>query len=440
MKKSVKFLLGMVLVASLFVVASCGKKEGADKKEDGKITIRLLTRMTGTSPQVLVYKETLDQFAKDYPEVEIVDDSQGDEGAFNNILKTSRASNDLPNIYRVQGVANLGEYIDNNLIMNMDDAFKEDKEWGDGFVEGALSYYNVPGYEGTYGIPIESGLIGIYYNKELFEKAGIPKFPETWNEFEDAIVKLNKIDVTPIALGAKANYTAGHLHNLIFYRMLGTQKAKDLGDRKAKWTDKDVVETLDVVKQLTDMKAFDENAVGIDDQIALTSFFNGESAMVITGPWNIPHFYNEEKTKLGDTIDFAKFPYFDGKEEFKDEDMQVISPLQIRGDLEGREKKLTLELAKRLSNAEIAKKYADEANQIFPRTDYEVDPEKATKLFLKNSDLAKTSTGIAVDVFDYDPVQSMQDVTRNALVGILQGGSPEEAAETIQREIDNNAK
>ena len=85
MKKSVKLLLGMVLVASLFVVASCGKKEGADKKEDGKITIRLLTRMTGTSPQVLVYKETLDQFAKDYPEVEIVDDSQGDEGAFNNI-------------------------------------------------------------------------------------------------------------------------------------------------------------------------------------------------------------------------------------------------------------------------------------------------------------------------------------------------------------------
>lgn len=226
MKKSVKFLLGMVLVASLFVVASCGKKEGADKKEDGKITIRLLTRMTGTSPQVLVYKETLDQFAKDYPEVEIVDDSQGDEGAFNNILKTSRASNDLPNIYRVQGVANLGEYIDNNLIMNMDDAFKEDKEWGDGFVEGALSYYNVPGYEGTYGIPIESGLIGIYYNKELFEKAGIPKFPETWNEFEDAIAKLNKIDVTPIALGAKANYTAGHLHNLIFYRMLGNSKSE----------------------------------------------------------------------------------------------------------------------------------------------------------------------------------------------------------------------
>ena len=201
-----------------------------------------------------------------------------------------------------------------------------------------------------------------------------------------------------------------------------------------------VVETLNVVKELTDMNAFDKNAVGIDDQIALTSFFNGESAMVITGPWNIPHFYNEEKTKLGDTIDFAKFPYFEGKEVFKDEDMQVISPLQIRGDLEGREKELTIELAKRLSNAEVAKKYADEANQIFPRTDYEVDPAKSTKLFQKNSDLAKTSTGIAVDVFDYDPVQSMQDVTRNALVGILQGGSPEEAAETIQREIDNNTK
>ncbi|MCQ4657126.1 extracellular solute-binding protein, partial [Enterococcus faecium] len=82
------------------------------------------------------------------------------------------------------------EYIDNGLILDVQPYLDEDPEWGGGFTEGALSYYQVPGKEGTYAIPMESGLIGVYYNKDLFEKAGVKEFPETWTEFLDAIKKL----------------------------------------------------------------------------------------------------------------------------------------------------------------------------------------------------------------------------------------------------------
>ena len=52
-------------------------------------------------------------------EVTIVDDSQGDESAFNNILSTDIASGTMANIFRIQGVANLSEYIDNGLILDV---------------------------------------------------------------------------------------------------------------------------------------------------------------------------------------------------------------------------------------------------------------------------------------------------------------------------------
>lgn len=100
----------------------------------------------------------------------IVDDSQGDESAFNNILSTDIASGTMANIFRIQGVANLSEYIDNGLILDVQPYLDEDPEWGGGFTEGALSYYQVPGKEGLMRFRWNR-LIGVYYNKDLFEKA-----------------------------------------------------------------------------------------------------------------------------------------------------------------------------------------------------------------------------------------------------------------------------
>ena len=75
-------------------------------------------------------------------------------------------------------------------------------------------------------------MIGIYYNERIFKEAGIENFPETWNEFKDAILKIKDKGYTPIGLGAKTSYTVGHLHNLISYRWLGTDIAKKLGTKE----------------------------------------------------------------------------------------------------------------------------------------------------------------------------------------------------------------
>ncbi|MGN9166333.1 ABC transporter substrate-binding protein [Tissierellaceae bacterium HCP3S3_D8] len=438
MKRKLKSLLSIILVFSmLLAITACGGNTSASSKGDGKIKIRLLTRMAGTTPQVQIYNDILEQFEIDHDDVEIVDESQGDESAFNNILKTSRASDDLPHIFRIQGVANLDEYIDNKLIMDLAPVFEEDKEWSDGFTEGAVKYYEVPGYEGIYAVPMESGIIGVYYNEELFTKAGISGFPETWTEFKSAIGKLNAINITPIALGAKASYTAGHLHNLILYRWLGNDVAKKLGSRELAWDSPEIIETLEFIKELKDINAFDKNAAGIDDNVALSSFQNGEAGMVITGPWNASPLTNTEKSKVGDKVRLAKFPYFEEKPEFKDNDMQVISPYMINGKLEGKEKEYTIELVKRLTSAEAAKRFAEEANFMVPRTDIDIDESKVEPIFLKNLELAGTSIGAGVDSFDYDPLQSMQDRTRNSIVSIISGASPSDAAKEIQEEINN---
>ncbi|MFD1431522.1 ABC transporter substrate-binding protein [Lacticaseibacillus yichunensis] len=433
-----KLLLGsLAALAAALLLAACSGKSSTTSS-DGKITLRTMTRNSKGFATSAIYFAALKQFEKDHPNVKIVDSSIADENAYNNLLKTSRASNDLPDIFRVEGVANLSEYIKAGLITNIDPIIKADPKWGDGLSKGALSYLQVPGFKGTWGVPQESGLVGVYYNKEIFKRAGYNEFPQTFSEFEAAIKKIRSLNITPIGLGAKDSYSIGHIHNLIFYHMVGVDAAKELGERKIKWTDPKIVATIEKVKELNDMKAFAPDSAGISRESAFTDFLTGKAAMFITGPWDIPNMQDKSKTKLTADFAFAKFPYFEDEPQFKDNDMQAISAIQIRGDLTGEKKKMAIELAKALSSEAYASKMANETNQIFPRTDYTVAADKSTPLFRENVELAKTSTNVGVDVFGMDPLQSMQDVTRNALVGVLQGDSPKKAAETIQQEIDNS--
>lgn len=426
-------------VLSLSMLTACGSKTDSAGKElsDEKVTIRLLTRMAGTSTQVGIYNDIINEFKSKHPEVTIIDDSQGDESAFNNILTTDIASGTMANIFRIQGVANLSDYIDNGLLLNLQPYLDADKEWSGGFTEGSLSYYQVPGHEGTYAIPMESGLIGVYYNEMLFKKAGIEKFPETWEQLLDAIAKLKENGIIPIAMGAQSTYMAGHLHDQIFYKWMGTEAAKLLGNREMKWTDEGVVQTLQFEKDLIDAGAFNPSAAGITDNIALTQFQQGEAAMVITGPWNISTFTDKSATPVSDNVKVAKFPYFEEKPEFKNQDMQILSPYMVSGKLEGKELDLTIELLKMLTGKEAAKRFAEEAAFLIPRTDLDLDKSKCTDLFMQNVEIGGTSEGIGVDVFDFDPLTSMQDRTRNSIVSLFTGASAQDAAAVIQAEIDH---
>lgn len=448
LKKWMAILLTIVM--SVGLLGGCGNSGGGDKaseqpdsqsangNQEEAVTIRILTRIAGTSNQVGIFNQILDEFKDKHPEVTIVDDSQSDESAFNNLMAADIASGSLANIFRIQGVANLADYIDNGLLLDVSEYLKADKDWGSGFTEGSLSYFNVPGHEGTYAIPMESGVIGIYYNKALFQAAGIDKFPETWSELLTAIEKLKATGVIPIAMGAQSSYMAGHLHDQIFYKWVGTDAAKLLGSREKKWTDEDVVQSLQYVKDLVDAGAFDKSAAGLTDDIALSQFQQGEAAMVITGPWNITNFSDETKTPVAKDIDVANFPYFDEKPELKNENMQTLGCYMINGKLEGREKELTVELIKMLTNKDAAKRFAEEAGVLIPRSDIQLDESKCPELLVKNLALGGNSSGVGVDVFDFDPLPSMQDRTRNSIVSMFIDATAQDAAKEIQAEIDSN--
>lgn len=71
-------------------------------------------------------------------------------------------------------------------------------EWRARFGEGDLENLTIDG-EIT-SIPFEKAGAVFYYNKEVFEKAGITEFPKTWDELLEACKKIKDSGVTPISL------------------------------------------------------------------------------------------------------------------------------------------------------------------------------------------------------------------------------------------------
>ena len=130
----------------------------------------------------------IELFEKEYPYIEIYPEY----AVWNDYwvkLNTQAAGKNLPDVIQ-QDYAYLSEWATRGLVLPLDDYI----------VEGVIDLSDVaenqiaPGKVGDkiYAINLGTNSLGMLYDPELFEKAGIP-FPEagwTWNDFKEIAIKL----------------------------------------------------------------------------------------------------------------------------------------------------------------------------------------------------------------------------------------------------------
>ena len=149
-----------------------------------------------------------------------------------------------------------------------------------------------------YAIPLDVHPIIMFYNKELFEQAGIePPGAEPWTseQFEDALAKLEAIDVTPVSIGT-AFQAATLFQGLI--RQYGGALTDEEGTT-ATYNSEAGVKALEKIKELRDKYTPDISGTG-DPEVNV--FKQGDVGMVFHGPWWI-----SDLSKV-DFVGFAPMP------------------------------------------------------------------------------------------------------------------------------------
>lgn len=430
-KRLLAALLSMCLSAGLFAGTV-----SAEETETPEVTITVLTRYAGSDPQAPWLQKMMEEFTKLHPNVTFQDDSVADEAAYNNKLKTAIATGNLPNMWMQYGAASLVEYAKNGLAMDLS-SLKEDTEFTAGLADPTLSSYDLSTYgvDGIYAFPFAMQTEVMFYNKDLFAQAGIESVPETMDELYEAIDKLNAAGITPMGMGAKDTWRLGHFYNCIAYKKVGVETFKKIGSREAKWTDENVVETLEILKNFKERGAFEENFEGIDWSTECAGFLSGKYAMICVPLWFIP---NAEGSEIADSLDFFPIPYFADAEEYKGDSAVYTDAHVYNGRLEGYEKEITLEWAKFTHDAYSEEVRLKDCAQLPGRSDVDTEGFEMSPMMEKAVELNGGLTTYGGDAFEYDEITSMQDVIRNSLVGMMLGATPQETAEIIQAEIDNN--
>ena len=74
----------------------------------------------------------------------------------------------------------------------------------------------------SYGVPFEMGEVAFYYNKKLFDKAGVKAEDiKTWDDFLGAVKKLKAAGITPIVVGAGEKWPMHFYYSYLVMRIGG---------------------------------------------------------------------------------------------------------------------------------------------------------------------------------------------------------------------------
>ena len=164
--------------------------------------------------------------------------------------------------------------------------------------------------DGTlHSIPYQPSIFGFFYNKTLFDKAGIKEVPTTWDELDAACAKLKDAGITPITAddAYMTSFIGYHLA-----RYIGQDGVKSLvtgeevNGQNVTWDDERVLAAAQSFADFAKKGYFSKNiATNVYPAGQNQEFAPGDAAIVICGSW-LP---NEAKDSVAEDLEWGYFNY-----------------------------------------------------------------------------------------------------------------------------------
>ncbi|HLR28249.1 MAG TPA: extracellular solute-binding protein [Ruania sp.] len=231
--------------------------------------------------------------------------------AYKEKIRTSVGSGNAPTLILSWGGGTLADYVADDAVVDLTDQLKPAL---DEVFDSVVDTGRVDG--DVYAVPMnQSQPIVLYYNKELFDEAGI-SVPTTYAELLDAVETFKSQDVIPIALAGQSVWPELMYIEYLVDRIGGPEVFEAVMDgEQGAWSDPAMVEALTKIQELVEAGAFGEgfNSTSADGGGDTALVYTGRAAMVLQGAWVYPNFEEDAPDfvsagKLG----YADFPAVEG--------------------------------------------------------------------------------------------------------------------------------
>ncbi|MDD6612737.1 MAG: sugar ABC transporter substrate-binding protein [Clostridiales bacterium] len=268
-----KTRVASILMASALMVgglAGCGSGGNSGGSSNGNLTMQIWDKSQEDAMQALA-----DKYHEENPDVTIeIQVTSWDE--YWTKLEASAKSKTMPDIFWMH-TNQILTYADAGMLADCSDLYDASK-----FSDISLS--NTQGSDGvSYGIPKDKDSVGLVYNKEMFDQAGVA-YPDenwTWDDIEEASKKIH--DAT-----GKYGYMAYCDDQLGYWNAVYQAGGYILNDDKTAsgFQNEGTIKAMNWYIGLQkndwcpDQTYFAETAPG-------DAFFSGQGAMFLEGSWNL---------------------------------------------------------------------------------------------------------------------------------------------------------
>ncbi|GFZ78810.1 sugar ABC transporter substrate-binding protein [Paenibacillus marchantiophytorum] len=304
----------ILMVVAVPVFSGCTSTSGESKKEqnsknDGKIVI---TELVPDVPEKMYIEKLIPDFEAKHPNISIKI-AKAPSNDFDTKLQSMIAGGMAPDVTSHWGNAGFAELLDKGLITDMTDMLKADSFKGTdyGMSDNLMDIYKVDGK--TYGIPVYSYVTLMLYNKDLFDKSGVPYPPSSYEDkswtFEKMMEVAKKLsvssdDVNKVQYGVDWNFGGSQRDMKLSYfgaKIYADDTWKNGGHATASYFD-----SSDVIKAsqtYNDMVYKDKVSPSMEFTKAVAgqggdAFATGKVGMYVGGAWKLTGI-NKYKFKVG---------------------------------------------------------------------------------------------------------------------------------------------
>lgn len=227
-------------------------------------------------------------------------------------VATLAASNDLPDVFAYDAGTPLIDLMDAGLVVNVGEKL-DALGVADQIDSGAADFLTrLTNTDSLYDLPLGQNIEGFWYNKALFEQAGIENPPTTWDEMLEDAQKLLDAGIQPFAVGGADLWPATRLLNAYVMRKGGTDFMDQAYAGEKQYTDPALVEAAAMLQDMVDKGYFGVGPTTVDQNTAANMVMNGEAAIIYNGSWYVGQLNSDANAAGPDGIGFFNVPEVSG--------------------------------------------------------------------------------------------------------------------------------
>ncbi|MDF1602562.1 extracellular solute-binding protein [Nocardioides sp. YIM 152315] len=300
--------LAALCAGAMLVATACGSDD--DSSESGDATTITWWHNSNNEPGMGYYEQVAKDFEADHPGVKIEISAMAHEDMVDKLDAAFQAG-DIPDVYMERGGGELADHVEAGMVKDISDSAAEEIEK----IGGSAGGWQIDGR--TYGLPYSIGVVGFWYNTELFEQAGITEPPATMDDLIADVGKLQDAGITPISVGAGDKWPAAHYWYYGALRACPSDVLKD-AVTSLDFSDACFVKAGEIVEQLLAAEPFNKGFLTTKAQEGATSasglLATGKVAMELAGHWEpgVMQGITEDGKGLGDRTGWFPFPTVEG--------------------------------------------------------------------------------------------------------------------------------